>query len=125
MNTTTTPATPIKTEITLWDLEERFWTQGAESARQMTAENAIFVYPYPAGFLQGDAIGQSSDVSQRWRSVVMSERYITRKGGIAVVAYRVSAEREGVPLYTALCTSTYMKDDATWLRLSHQQTPLP
>ncbi|QOL83251.1 DUF4440 domain-containing protein [Pseudooceanicola spongiae] len=105
-------------------MEERFWTDGAESARSMTAKNAVFVFPYPAGILSGDTIWREKDVAQRWQSIVISERFVSRKGDIAVLAYRVSAERGGEPIYEALCTSTYLRDDETWLRLSHQQTPL-
>ncbi len=113
-------ATP---EDTLWDLEECFWTKGAQSARAMTAENAVFVFPYPAGILQGDSLWREADVAQRWRSVVMSDRFLSQHDNIAVIAYRVSAERNGAPIYEALCTSTYLRDDGTWLRLAHQQTP--
>lgn len=109
-------------EDDLWKLEERFWTEGADSARHMTAKDAVFVLPYPAGILQGDAVWKEKEVAQRWRSVVMSERYMSRTNDIAVLAYRVSAERGGEPVYEALCTSTYLKDDDKWLRLSHQQT---
>lgn len=108
----------------LWDLEERFWTQGADSARTLSAKNAVFVFPYPAGILQGDALWREPEVAQRWRSVVMSKRHLSREAGIAVLAYRVAAERGDQPIYQALCTSTYLKDDAKWLRLTHQQTPL-
>jgi hypothetical protein len=90
----------------LWDLEERFWTEGAHGARQMTAKDAVFVFPYPAGILQGDRLWGEKDVAQRWRTVVMSEKYISRQGNIAILAYRVSAERRGAPIYEALCTST-------------------
>jgi hypothetical protein len=107
----------------LWDIEERFWTEGADSARRMTARGAVFVFPYPAGILQGDALWREAGVAQRWRSVVMSDRYLSRQGDIAVLAYHVSAERSDDPIYEALCTSTYLKDDDTWLRLTHQQTP--
>ncbi|MDZ7711392.1 MAG: hypothetical protein U5K36_16040 [Roseovarius sp.] len=109
-------------EALLWDMEERFWTEGADSARQMTAKGAVFVFPYPAGILQGNALWREKGVAQRWRSVVMSERYISRVGSIAVLAYVVSAERGGEPIYEALCTSTYLEDNGKWLRLSHQQT---
>ena len=47
-----------------------------------------------------------------------------RQDNIAALAYRVSAERDDAPLFEALCTSTYLKDDDTWLRLTHQQTPV-
>ncbi|WP_116134486.1 hypothetical protein [Tropicimonas sp. IMCC34043] len=110
-------------EDTLWDLEERFWTGGADSARSMTAKNAVFVFPYPAGILQGDTLWREKDVAQRWRSVEMSERFFSCKDDIAVLAYSVSAERNGEPIYNALCTSTYLRDGETWLRLTHQQTP--
>jgi hypothetical protein len=109
---------------TLWDLEEHFWTQGADSVRQATAKGAVFVLPLPSGILQGDALWREKDVAQRWRSVVMSERYVSRQNDIAVLAYRASAERSGQPIYEVLCTSTYLNDDGKWLRLSHQQTPV-
>ena len=109
---------------TLWDLEERFWTQGADSARHMSAKGAVFVLPLPAGILLGDALWREKDVAQRWRSIVMSERYLSREKNIAVLAYRVSAERGDEPIYEALCTSTYLNDEGTWLRLVHQQTPI-
>lgn len=107
----------------LWDMEERFWTGGADSARRMSARGAVFVFPYPAGILRGDAIWREKDVAQRWRSVEMSERYIACEGLIAVLAYRVSAERAGDPIREAVCSSTYLRDDGKWLRLTHQQTP--
>ena len=108
----------------IWRLEELFWTGGADSARKMTAKDAVFVFPYPTGILQGDALWREGDVAQRWRSVEMSERHVSIKGDIAALAYRVSAERSGEPIYEALCTSTYLQDDNQWLRLTHQQTPM-
>jgi len=107
----------------LWKLEERFWTEGADSARHMTASDAVFVFPYPAGILQGDALWQESSVAQRWRSVVMTERYFKKERNLAFLAYHVSAERSDTPLYEALCTSSYFQDDGKWLRIMHQQTP--
>lgn len=111
-------------ESTLWEREERFWTQGAEAARQMTAKGAVFVFPYPAGILQGDSLFRDGDVVRRWRSVEMEDRHFFRQDDIAVLAYRVSAERSDLPIFKALCTSTYLRDDSTWLRLSHSQTPV-
>ena len=50
---------------TLWNLEERFWTSGADSACHMTAKYAVFVFPYPVGILRGDAPWREADVAQR------------------------------------------------------------
>lgn len=114
----------MTTEDTLWAIEERFWTLGAESARTMTAKGAVFVFPYPVGILQGDRIWREDLVAQRWRSVEFSERCFNWEKDIAVLAYRASADREGEPAYEAYCTSSYLNDDGTWLRILHQQTPL-
>lgn len=112
-------------EDEVWRLEERFWTEGADSARHMTANDAVFVFPYPAGILSGTALWGESCVAQRWRSVVMADRYFKLENDVAFIAYRVSAERSDIPLYEALCTSSYLRDDGKWLRIAHQQTPIP
>ncbi|GAA0307100.1 hypothetical protein GCM10008966_29600 [Rhodovulum strictum] len=90
----------------------------------MWSKDAVFVFPFPAGILQGDALWRETDVAQRWRSVVMSERYVSIHGNVAILVYRVSAERSGDPICEALCTSIYLKDEGQSLRLTHQQTIL-
>jgi hypothetical protein len=114
---------PMTDEDTLWAMEERFWTEGADSARTMTAKGAVFVFPYPVGILQGSQLWRESLVAQRWRSVVFSERCFTREKDVAILAYHVSAERDGTPIHEALCTSSYINDNGKWLRIVHQQTP--
>jgi len=106
----------------LWDMEEHFWTSGADNARATTANNAIMIFPYPPGILQGDQIWTHLKQSTVWRSVVMAERRVMRCHDIAILTYRVSAEKADVSIYKALCASTYLNDDDTWLRISHQQT---
>lgn len=106
----------------LWEMEEHFWTNGAESARTTTASNAVMVFPYPPGILQGDQIWPHLKQRTGWRSVLMAERRVTRCRDIVILSYRVSAEKAEVPIYKALCASTYLDDDDTWLRISHQQT---
>ena len=106
----------------LWSLEEKFWLEGLDSARHMTAKGAVFVFPYPVGMLQGEALWQEKSVAQRWRTVSMTQRYLKRANDIAVLAYHVSAERADIPIYEAMCTSSYVQDNQTWLRVVHQQT---
>jgi hypothetical protein len=52
----------------------------------------------------------------------MAERRMTRCRDIAILTYQVSAENADVPIFKALCASTYFRDDGRWLRLSYQQT---
>ncbi|SFH13771.1 hypothetical protein [Sulfitobacter dubius] len=111
-------------KTTLWDMEERFWTSDAASAQTTTATNAIMIFPYPPGILQGDQIWEHIKVRTGWRSIAMSERRVMRCGEVAMLSYRVSAEKAEVPIYEAFCASTYLYDAARWLRVSHQQTPV-
>ncbi len=112
---------PREREV-LWDMEDHFWTSGADNAQATTATNAVMVFPYPTGILQGDQIWPHLRERTGWRSVVMAERRVMRCGEFAILTYRVSAEKPDVPIYKALCASTYLKDDDKWLRISHQQT---
>ena len=112
---------PREQEV-LWDMEEHFWTSGADNARATTATNAVMIFPYPPGILQGDQIWNHLPERTGWRSVAMAERRATRCGNIATLTYRVSAEKPDVPIYQALCASIYLHDEDRWLRLSHQQT---
>jgi hypothetical protein len=106
----------------LWDMEEHFWTSGADNARATTATNAVMIFPYPPGILQGDQIWTHLRQNTGWRSVIMSERRVMRCGEIAILTYRVAAEKPDVPIFKALCASTYLHDEDRWLRISHQQT---
>jgi hypothetical protein len=82
------------------------------------------IFPYPAGILQGEAGVAGMAAAPRWRTVRMDDRVCSRKGSVAVLAYRVSAERAEDPIYRALCASTYLDDGGDWRLVSHQQTPV-
>lgn len=114
---------PAEREV-LWDMEEHFWTFGDDNARATTATNAVMIFPFPPGILQGDQIWAQLRKRTGWRSVVMGERRVIRSGEIAILTYRVSAEKPDVPIFKALCASTYLHDEDSWMRLSHQQTPV-
>jgi hypothetical protein len=123
-NSGTGKSLTMRDEATLWDLEERFWTGELDSARATTAKDAVMIFPYPAGLLQGDRIWNRLKQGTRWRSVGMTDRRLMRRGALVVLAYRVSAEKADAPIYEALCASTYLHDEDRWLRISHQQTPV-
>ncbi|WP_378949340.1 hypothetical protein [Paracoccus sp. R86501] len=110
-------------ETDLWNLEEGFWTNGLKNARATTAANAVMIVPYPPGILQGDLIWDHLERNTGWRSVSMVERSAVRHGDIVILTYQVSAEKPAIPIYEALCASTYLQDEGRWLRISHQQAP--
>ncbi len=108
----------------LWDMEERFWTSGMDNARATTSENAVMIFPYPPGILQGHQIWNHLSRKTGWRSVAMAERRVSRCGDIAILSYRAAAEKPDRPIHEALSASTYLHDDGSWIRISHQQTPV-
>jgi hypothetical protein len=111
-------------EAALWDLEARFWTSGTDSARATTASNAVMILPYPPGILRGDRLWPRLSEATGWRSVQMTDRTATGHDILALLAYRVSAEKSGPAIHEAYCASTYLRSENGWLRVSHQQTPI-
>ncbi|SDJ35242.1 hypothetical protein [Lutimaribacter saemankumensis] len=105
----------------LWNMEERFWTRCADNARATTATNAVMVFPYQPSILHSDQIWTHLCERTGWRSVIMVERGVIRYHDIAILTYRVSAEKVDVTIYKALCASTYLNNDGRWLRFSHQE----
>jgi hypothetical protein len=118
------PGSDLDQDEPLWRLEEALWTSGRDSARARTAAGAILILPYPDGILQGNAAQAQAPANTGWRLIEMDQRTVIRRGSVAVLAYRVRAEKAEVPIYEALCASTWLKDAGTWLRLSHQHTPV-
>ncbi|MBS8225550.1 DUF4440 domain-containing protein [Vannielia litorea] len=111
------------TEADFWQMEEHSWTGGADYARTVTRDDAVFVFPYPVGIQSAEASMKGLEAGDRWRSVTFHDRSFTRQGPVAVLAYKAEAERGTEPGYTALCASTYVDDGEGWRLISHQQTP--
>lgn len=108
----------------IWKIEESLWTSGKEGFRSAMAEDAVMIFPPPSGILQGPKIIDGLEEAPRWRTVEMTERSITRQGDFILIAYRASAERDGLPIYEAYCSSTYIATGTGWQILHHQQTPI-
>lgn len=111
------------TEADFWKMEERYWTGGADYARSVTRDDAVFVFPYPAGIQSAEASMKGLEGAPRWRSVTFEERSFSRQGPVVILAYRARAERGGESSHFALCASTYVDDGDGWRLMSHQQTP--
>ena len=111
-------------ETTLWELEKRFWLDGADFYESRLASGAVMVLPYPALLMDRDAAISAIRDAPRWTEVEFSDGSLRRQGGAAVLAYRARAWRgDGAP-YRAACASTYVEDDGRWVMLSHSQQAL-
>lgn len=107
---------------TLWGLEERYWISGADSVHAETEAHDVMIFSYPALRPPGERTGSHAQAGAGWRTVRMSDRSARRRGDLAVLSYRVSAEKPSVAMHEAQCASTYLRDDTGWLRVSHRQT---
>ena len=106
----------------LWQLEKRFWLDGAEFYEARLADGAVLVLPFPAGLMGRDSAIDAIRQAPRWQEVVFHGTGETRRGGTAVLSYRAEAWRAGDETpYRAVCASTYVEDKGTWLMMSHSQ----
>lgn len=106
----------------LWKLEKSFWLDGPEFYKSSMAADARMVFPVPVGILAGQEILEGLRQGPRWKSVELDNTTETTLGDTAVLAYKISGQREGDETYDALCASTYVLKNGAWLLLAHQQT---
>ena len=112
---------------TLWEMEKRFWLDGADFYESHLADDAVVVLPYPALLMTRDKAIEGVRQGPRWASVEMSEQTFSRRGSTAVLAYHAKAWRDdaGTTPYECVCASTYVDDgDGTWLMMNHSQQQL-
>jgi Domain of unknown function (DUF4440) len=110
----------------LFDLEVQFWRGDSAFYRKNLADEAVMVFPDPAGVMIKDEICSSVDDAPRWEIVELEEhRLMELDENAAVVTYKATAMREGeVMPYVARASSTYVRDGGRWKLAFHQQTPL-
>lgn len=109
----------------VWNFEKSLWTCDAEHYRALIDDECLMVLPEPPYVLSGAQAIEAVSRTPRWSAVTLSGQQIARpQEGLIVVAYHVSAEREGVSPYSAHCTSTYRRlSHEEWRVVQHQQTP--
>lgn len=107
----------------LWTLEERLWLEGAAGHRALMHPDCVMAFP-GAGILRGAAILKGLEGAAPWRRVTLSAQAETRHPGIAVLAYRAEAWRDGAEPWRALCTSVWRQGDSGWQLIQHQQSPV-
>jgi hypothetical protein len=87
-------------------------------ATSLVAGDAKMVFPEPVGILEGDQILQGLKGAPRWKSVDIGEKFQAQLGQTIVLAYKATGRREDAKSYSALCSSTYVRDDGRSLRAS-------
>jgi hypothetical protein len=114
---------PVEEEI--WDIERGFWIEGEAFYRQRLGMPCTMVFPLPVGILRDRAVIDALGGTPRWRDVEMTHRACLRPNDACLLlAYEATAQREGEPPYSALCSSSYCKSEDGWHLVQHQHTPI-
>ena len=117
----------MNVQDTLLAIEEQFWKGDADFHVRTLTEDALMIFPAPAGLLDKARVVHAIATSQRWREVAFRDsRLLQPRSDVAILAYRVSARREGQEArYAAYVSSVYIERNGGWELAFHQQTPLP
>ncbi|EYD71661.1 hypothetical protein [Limimaricola hongkongensis] len=109
----------------LWALEKRNWLDGADFYERQLAPDAAMVIPYPEARKDRIAALSGKCPARQWEAVELYDQSVTQRGETVLLSYRVVAWRDccAAPL-RARCASTYLDDDGSWLRLSHERETL-
>jgi hypothetical protein len=112
-------------DVALWEMERGFWLNDAAYYTTFLAPDCIMVFPEPPGVLVGGEIIAALDKAPRWKTIEMqNQSLVSLDPHVAVLTYRAMAQRDGEPVYAALCSSIYTHANSQWLLVHHQQTPL-
>ena len=115
----------------LLQLETRGWralSADGEVARAfyggLLSDDAVMLFPGGMVLDGKEAILASLD-AQPWSAFEIGRARVVPLGdAAAVLAYEVTAQREGASAYNALIGSVYHRMDGTWFLVFHQQTPI-
>lgn len=113
------------TKESLLELEHQLWNADEEFYRRTLLDDAVMVFPEPTGILERSDILEWLGGGDRWSRIDFSdERLVEIDEDIVQVVYRAVAERsEDGSEYSALITTTYVRENRSWRLVSHQQTP--
>jgi len=86
------------------------------------AREAVMVFPF--GVMERDDAIDGMAESRRWQDYRLDDVTVHDVGaGIAVVSYRVHAERDDEAPFDAMLASTYVRSRGGWRMMLHQQSP--
>ena len=108
-------------------LEREGWdalsgSQGADHYRRVLTEDALMAFPF--GVIDRAQALEAIAAAPPWSSYEMTSPRVVRLGeDAAVVVYAVSARREGQPEFTAVASSTFLRQGSDWQLAFHQQSP--
>lgn len=119
------------TQDELLEIERGFWTGDAAYYRRYVDDRCLTVFTEMAGVMSAEEIAGTVEEGRRWAEPELTVRgLVTPVDGVAVVTYEARTAKpgkDGSPgrAYHALVSSGYVRRDAGWKMMFHQQTPMP
>lgn len=96
--------------------------RAAQHYRERLAPNAVMAFPF--GTMTRQEAIEAMAAAAPWLTFQLDDPQAMEIGADAgVLVYRVQAQRTGDPPYTAIVSSTFVREDGEWLLAFHQQTP--
>lgn len=109
----------------LLSIEELLWTGGAAPYLEHVDDECLVAFTEMAGVSTREQIAGTVEDEERWRNLEVDVQGLVRPtDDVALLTYRADATR-GEERYRALVSSGYIRRDAGWKMVFHQQTPLP
>ncbi len=96
--------------------------RGAAYYREHLTPNAVMAFPF--GVLTRDGALEAMEAAPPWEHFELRNPRVVALGEDAgVVVYNVIARRAGEEPYTAVISSTFVRDHEGWKLAFHQQSP--
>lgn len=94
---------------------------GGEYYRQKLTEDALMAFPF--GVLDRDETIAAMESAPPWDSYEMTDqRVVELTGDCGVVVYRVRAQRPGQEPFSAVVSSSFVRENDDWKLAFHQQS---
>jgi Domain of unknown function (DUF4440) len=112
---------------TLIEAEREGWTalttaEGGAYYRAHLAKNALMAFPF--GVMDREQAIEAMESAPPWAEFEMRDpRVVALTDASGVVVYSVVARREGEEPYSAVVSSTFVREGGGWRLAFHRQTP--
>jgi hypothetical protein len=107
----------------LLELEQGFWTQGADYYRAHLDDHVLVAFGGMASVMSRDAV-VSTVHGNRWNSPeIAAKGFLEPAPGVALLTYAARATKQDGTAYAATVTSGYARRGEDWKMVFHQQTP--
>jgi hypothetical protein len=96
--------------------------EGGRYYREHLTDDALMAFPF--GVLTREATIEAMESAPPWeRYEIADPQAVALSDDSAIVVYEVVAQRPGEETYSAVISTTFVRDDGVWKVAFHQQSP--